>query len=394
MDVREIRYCIAVQVAILVALSARSASADLEPTRPHTWSKSVLLVDAACLLQTVSVSAPEIDGYRWFQFDVVDVLKDAPLVKRGDRLKLRRFAEGNKGSLYFVLGMKQSNRPGVEWEEIVPATRAGFDYLRHAPEFGGSARKRLPYFAKFLGSSDPFIAPDVLAEFRQATSFDDVVAMVPLFSRDKLRQRIVDPKTPVPEMGQYAFFLALCADAHDAELLAARIQPKGDDDVRIGIEGAMVGYLLLTGNAGLDRLDAWTFKNKSASWEDVHGMAMTLELLWNNQLGQKIPKTRLLQSMRLLLDCPRQADRGVTILADWKDWDSQERIVGLYDRQGPERQVLNEAIVAYLLDSIRLNRSSTQRHKAAEKYLEQLRAKDPQMVGDIERARRRGPVAP
>ncbi len=137
----------------------------------------------------------------------------------------------------------------------------------------------------------------------------------------------------------------------------------------------MVGYLLLTGNAGLDRLDAWTFKNKSASWEDVHGMAMTLELLWNNQFGQKIPKARLLQSMRLLLDCPRQADRGVTILADWKDWDSQERIVGMYDRQGPERQVLNEAIIAYLLDSIRLNRSSIQRHKAAEKYLEQLRAK-------------------
>ena len=30
---------------------------------------------------------------------------------------------------------------------------------------------------------------------------------------------------------------------------------------------AMAGYLLLTGNTGLDNLDAWMLKNKSADWD-------------------------------------------------------------------------------------------------------------------------------
>lgn len=396
MDVREFRYHIAVQVAVLTALSGGSASAGPDPRLPHTWSESVSQVDAACLLQTVSVSAPEIDGYRWFQFDVAEVLKGAPLVKRGDRLKLRRFAEGNKGSLYFLLGMKQPNGPGVEWEEIIPATRAGFDYLGHAPAPGGSTRKRLAYFVKFLGSSDPFIAPDALAEFRHAR-LEDVVALVPM-SRDKLRQRIADPKTPMPEVGQYAFLLALCGDGHDADSIALRIQDKGDG-VRFGIEGAMIGYLILTGNAGLDRLDAWTFKNKSASSDDVYGMDRTLQILWDNKLGQKvprarlpqIPKARLLQSMRLLLDRPQHAVLGIANLEAWQDWDSQERIVGMYNCEGPRRESINLAIVRYLLESMSANPAASPRHGAAKRYLEQLRAKDPKMVEYGERERREGP---
>jgi len=371
---------LAVKVAILTALVSSSASADREPERPHTWSQSVSQVNAACLLKWISASAPEFDGYRWMQYEVVDVLKGPKLVKRGDRLKLRRLVEGQKDSLFFILGMKEP-RGSIDWEEAIPATRAGFDYLSHAPAFGGSARKRLPYFLKFLGSTDPFIAPDVLAEFRQVR-FEDLIAFAPSLPRDKLRQRTADPKTPPPEMGQYGLLLSLCGDARDAELLAAKIREKGDD-LRVGIEGAMAGYLFLTGTAGLDNLDAWTLNNKSGSLVDVYAGMRALNFMWAKGNG-KIKKERLIRSMRLVLDCPVNAPDAIENLARWKDWGSQERIVGMYDLTGSRRRY-NIAIIEYLLASTHANPAGSPEQAAVKKYLEQLRTKDPKTVGEVER---------
>lgn len=373
---------IAVKAAILTAVVCGSASANTrEPERPHTWSQSVSQVDAACLLKWISAAAPE-NGYRLIQFEVVDVLKGPKSVKRGNHLKLRRLVEGQKDSLFFMLGMNKPDGSGMDWEDAIPATRPGLDYLARAPAFGGSVRKRLPYFIKFLGSSDPFIAPDVLAEFRQA-SFEDLVAFAPSMPRDKLRQRIADPKTPLRETGQYGFLLGLCGDAHDAELLAAKIREKGDD-FRVGIEHAMGGYLLLTGNAGLDNLDAWMLKNKSASWGDTYAVTKALNFMWVKGNG-KITKERLTLSMRLLLDRPNDAGLGIENLARWKDWGSQERIVAMYDRGGSRRVEVNLAIINYLLASIRVNPAGSPEQAAAKKYLEQLRAKDPKTVKAVER---------
>jgi hypothetical protein len=371
---------IAVKAAILTALVCGSANANTrEPERPHTWSQSVSQVDAACLLKWSSAAAPE-NGYRLIQFEVVDVLKGPQFVKRGDHLKLRRSVEGRKDSLFFMLGMNKPDGSGMDWEHAIPATRPGFDYLAHAPAFGGSARKRLPYFIKFLGSSDPFIAPDVLGELRQA-SFEDLVVFAPSMPRDKLRQRIADPKTPLPEMASYGFLLGLCGDARDAELLAAKIREKGD--LRVGIEGAMAGYLLLTGTAGLDNLDAWTLKNKSASW-DVYAATKALHFMWVKGNG-KITKERLIHSMELLLERPNDAALGIESLARWKAWGSQERIVGMYDRGGSRRVAVNLAIIEYLLASIRANPAGSPEQVAAKKHLEQLRAKDPETVRAVER---------
>ena len=77
--------------------------------------------------------------YRLIQFEVVDVLKGPQFVKRGDHLKLRRSVEGQKDSLFFMLGMNKPDGSGMDWEYAIPATRPASTTSRHAPAFGGSA---------------------------------------------------------------------------------------------------------------------------------------------------------------------------------------------------------------------------------------------------------------
>ena len=89
--------------------------------------------------------------------------------------------------------------------------------------------------------------------------------------------------------------------------------------------------------------------------------------------------------MELLLERPNDASLGIEILATWKAWGSQERIVGMYDRGGSRRVQVNLAIIEYLLASIRANPAGSPEQAAAKKYLEQLRAKDSETVRAVER---------
>lgn len=177
-------------------------------------------------------------------------------------------------------------------------------------------------------------------------------------------------------------FYWACVATHDAELLAAKIREKGNE-FRVGIDDAMGGYLLLTGNAGLDNIDAWMLKNKSADW-DVYAASKALRFIWAKGNG-KITKERLIHSMELLLERPNDASLGIEILATWKAWGLQERIVGMYDRGGSRRVQVNLAIIEYLLASIRANPAGSPEQVAAKKHLEQLRAKDPETVRAVER---------
>ena len=76
------------------------------------------------------------------------------------------------------------------------------------------------------------------------------------------------------------------------------------------------GYLLLTGNTGLDNLDDWKFKvhnGKKAAFSETYASMMGLRFMWQ-YAGGRISNERLQQSMRLLLDQPELAD---LVIADF-----------------------------------------------------------------------------
>ncbi len=176
------------------------------------------------------------------------------------------------------------------------------------------------------------------------------------------------------------------------------------------------GYLLLTGNTGLDNLDDWKFKihdGRKAAFSETYAAMMGLRFMWQ-YAGGKISNERLQQSMRLLLDQPELADLVIADLARWRDWSVQERLMSLYGKGDYNIPSIKRSIIRYMLASTDPKADGTGATAPAvtgsgaqstggaasgnvpaesasdaaargKKYLQELRQRDPRTVREAER---------
>ena len=116
---------------------------------------------------------------------------------------------------------------------------------------------------------------------------------------------------------------------------------------RSGMDGIVVGYLLLTGAKGLDVVDKVKLKNihlrdddgnlildkngkkQPVRFDEIYGVMKTLRFMWTYG-EERIGKDRLRQSMRLLLTRSEMADLVIADLARWNDWFVIDKIMELY----------------------------------------------------------------
>ena len=106
------------------------------------------------------------------------------------------------------------------------------------------------------------------------------------------------------------------------------------DKTRLGIDGIMGGYLLITGQKGLELLEESKIKNPEAPVSDVHALMSAFRFLWQYE-PTLIPKDRLKAAVRMLLDRPEVADLAIADLARWKDWTIHDRLMEVYKKGDP-----------------------------------------------------------
>ena len=144
-------------------------------------------------------------------------------------------------------------------------------------------------------------------------------------------------------MGLYGLLIGLSGTDEDAKILSKKILEK-TEDFRLGIDGLMSGYLLLTGEKGLSVLDEHKLKNRDVPFSETYAAMQALRFMWKYSEG-RIEKSRLRASMRILLDRPELADLVIADLARWKDWEVQDRLMALYIQalaSAPEKETLAE----------------------------------------------------
>jgi hypothetical protein len=377
----------------------------------QTMAEQVAQADGVCLVAwTGAVAATDQDpGKSTYEIlQIVKAPKDS--VAKGDRISLARYRAGKKGDLFLLMGTKSGRGNGIEWGSPTEIAEPAFNYVAQAPSPEVPVAKRLDYYLRFLEFPDQLVSNDAYAEFANAP-YKDIAAVASKFPRAKIRAWLVSPQTPQPRLGLYGMMLGLCGDDHDAKLLGDKISQK-TEDFRIGIDGMISGYLLLTGSNGLEKIDAWKFKDRKVPFSETYAAMMGLRFMYQ-YAGGRISNERLMQSMRILLERPELADLVIADLARWNDWSVQDRLMGIYGKGDYNIPSIKRAIIRYMLASTQTKPASngtavsgtasgaqstggpaagnpphdlSQEYvERGKRYLDQLRKRDPKTVKEAER---------
>ena len=365
------------------------------PTKPLV--EQIAEVDAAILVKWLAGASAKLSDSGSTDVEIVDVMKqpgDSKLQK-GARLRLMRFRQGKAGDLLLLQGVVGAGN--IEWGNPFPITAIGFDYLKNSPPRDLPTTGRLKYFLKFLESPDELIGDDAFSEFANAP-YADVARLAAELPREKLRAWITSSSVRAERVGLYGMMLGLCGTADDAALMERKILAP-TEGFRLGIDGIMGGYLLLSGERGLAVLDSKFLQDKTAPATEAIAVLQAIRFLF--QYGEnRIGRDRLVESLRRLLDRPDLADMVIADLARMQDWSIQDRLIELYQAEGYESPAIKRAIVKFTLTAAKntnpaqapgngdsVSAEPLPEHVVrAQKSLELLERIDPKRVQEVRRS--------
>lgn len=297
---------------------------------------------------------------------------------KGDLITLPRELSGMRGQRCLLFGRKEEE---VTWESPVLFSDVAEQYLRKSPASDAPVTKRLEYYLQFFESNDPVVAMDSMAEFA-VVPYSDVEAISSKLPREKLRIWLSDEQTVPQRIGLYGMMLGLCGTAQDAELLQSKIEAPRSG-YPFGLDGIIFGYLLLTKTDGLNRLGEVKLRPLSTDASELASIMAALRVMWTEG-GDRIPRERLRQSMRLCLNRPETAEKAVTDLARWEDWSIQDKVMSLYGAKDFDDSHTRKAIAGYFV--IASKSKSPEVKLQASKNLDKLRERDPSVVRAAERS--------
>ncbi len=323
-------------------------------------------------------------------------------IQHGTRVELSKYRPGKKGDLFLLIGTAADTV--LAWNAPLETTEAGFNYVAQAPALEQRTTERLKYFLRFLEFPDRMVADDAFAEFANAP-YKDITPLAGILPREKVRAWALSAETQPNRLGLYGLFLGLCGNEDDVKVMAEKIGQQ-TDEFRLGMDGLMSGYLLLTGRDGLPLLEETKLKNAASSFSETYSAMQAIRFMWTYAPG-RIEQERLCAAMRHVLDRPELADQVIPDLARWQDWSVQDRLMSLYGAEGYDFAPVKNAVIRYMLASTRERKpaagpsdAAASEAKSAEpaasgppeavrkkgqEYLKRLRERDPKTVADVER---------
>ncbi|MEZ6125441.1 MAG: hypothetical protein R3C49_20020 [Planctomycetaceae bacterium] len=340
-------------------------------------------------------ATPESAGTARFRITEVARSKDDAFTV-DQEIQLPQYIAGDEDASYVLMG---PDIKLVDWHVPSEATQESWKYISHLPPPATEQEdkvRRLEYFIPYLQHPELTVSNDVYAEFA-AAPYEVIKPVWEKLPREKLRHWVLDPETPVTRLGLYGLLLGLCGNEEDAAAMKEKIlQPT--EEFRLGIEGVMAGYVLITGEAGLkiledQRMNSTTYQTedgeeKKIPFSEIYACMQTLRFLWTYE-PDRVPKQRLKESMRILLPRPELADLVIADLARWEDWDIQEQLMAMYDQPEFDIPSVKRAIVRYLFYCSEVKQEGTEepteQAAAALERLRVLEEKDPKTVTNAKR---------
>jgi hypothetical protein len=293
---------------------------------------------------------PEEQGIGKAFYTIKEVIKTPKgrMLEVDEKVEIEGYREGTPGDLVSITGTEGSV---IAWGSPTAMTPAALEYMKHTPSREVPIEKRLPYFIKFLGSTDNIIEDDAYAEFAIAP-FNDVVKVADQLPREMISHWVFSPDTKVTRLGLYGLLLGLCGNENDKALLKAKIT-ENSSEYRLGIDGMMAGYLYLTGPEGLEVIEESKLRPKATDGNavqlnEVYSALSAIRFMYEYGHG-KISHDRLKKSMRILLEHENLCDLAILDLARWKDWEVSDELIALYAKTPDNNRRLKRAIAGFFV---------------------------------------------
>ncbi len=139
--------------------------------------------------------------------------------------------------------------------------------------------------------------------------------------------------------------LGACSKADDIPLLEEMIKSK-DRQTKGALDALVAAYLTLKGPDGMPLVEELFLKDQDAEYTDTYATIMALRFHGTEE--KIIPRKRLLDGMRLMLDRPQLADLVIPDLARWEDWSVMDRLVELFKTSDEESSWVRVPVINYL----------------------------------------------
>ncbi|MEX2111856.1 MAG: hypothetical protein WD845_01640, partial [Pirellulales bacterium] len=263
------------------------------------------------------------------KFEIVKVLKGE--IDLGDTRTIETvyFGDGQVGSKFLVMGI---DPPMLNWSTPIAISDRGEQYITDVLALPKDEGDRLAFFQDYLEDSDELLARDAYDEFAK-TPYAGVLALKDRMKHDKLVEWIQSAKIPVSRRRLYLTMLGVCGGEQDLPMLEELIKSK-DRQTRGALDALVAAYLTLKGPDGMVLVEDLFLKDKDAEYTDTYATIMALRFHGTEE--KVIPRARLLEGIRLMLDRPQLADLVIPDLARWEDWSVMDRLVELFKTSDDE----------------------------------------------------------
>ncbi len=332
------------------------------------------------------------------QFEIIDVLHGEEHAAGLKQIGVVYFGEDEEEKSFLISG---ATGPSIDWTTPLPLSVRAVDYVKQLGSLAPKGPDRLKFFSRYFEDRDPLLAQDAYDEFSRAP-YDEILRMADHLGRQRLTAWIEDSEVGPTRRRLYLTLLGVCGQADDIAMLESLLrydyqQMKPGIAVMVaqaGLHGSAAGvtmvdeliradvrrkrqcldaliaaYLRLKGPAGMPLVEQLFLTNPAAEYTHVYATIMALR--FHGEESDVIPRERLQQALRLVLDNPEIADQVITDLARWEDWSILDRLVNMF-KTSEEDAWIRQPVISYLLVAEDQPEDVGKRATAALAELEQL----------------------
>jgi hypothetical protein len=399
-----------VALGAAVAVVPRSRACPFCNAAMQTLSQEIEGADVALIAELAQPMPTSSEGASpdaaAAKFRVIQVIRGADRLAGAKEINVVYFGEEAPDKKFMITGLAGVTGPGLDWTTPVPLSERAVGYIKHLPTVPATGADRLAFFQDYLEDDDALLAQDAYDEFARMP-YDAVTDLGPRMNRQQLLKWIDSGKVGPSGRRLYLTMLSICGQPEDVGMLeklmhydyaamkpaiAAVVATSGlmgpsagvglidemlhaeERRKRESLDALIACYLKLKGPDGLELINQLFLRNPNVEYK--HLMSTLTALRFHGEQTNVLPREKLLESMRLVLDHNELADQVIADLTRWEDWEVMPRLVSMF-KESTKDDWIRLAVVPYLLVAADVPGDVGQQATAAIAELEKL---DPESV--------------